>query len=94
MTFSSISIIFKWGPPPAYNRYGTIAFLCATGQFNMTPTIKYNLFRSLGTILQLVSYESYHGKTDLKVFVVVIPKEGLVDGLPHKSFCMTSTIDL
>ncbi len=40
-------------------------------------------------------YEPCHGKTDLMVFVVVIPKEELVGGDPaNPSFGMTPTIDL
>ena len=39
--------------------------------------------------------EPHHTKTDLKIFVVVIPKEGLVGTRPAKpSFGMTLTIEL
>ncbi len=46
----------------------------------------------------MLKYEVRHEKTDLKVFVIVIPKEGLAGKAPkspnNPSFSMTLTIDL
>ncbi len=38
-------------------------------------------------------HELCHEKTNLKIFVVVIPKEGLVGGAANPSFDMTPTTE-
>ena len=43
-------------------------------------------------LLTYFPFELCHEKKDLKIFVVVIPKEGLAGGPPNFSFSMTQTI--
>ena len=46
-------------------------------------------FHINSALLATLPFDTGHKKTDLKVFVVVVPKEGWVLGCAHPSFDMT-----
>ena len=50
-------------------------------------------FNSTSLIAATSLFDARHRKTDLKVFVVVIAKEGLAGGDPANPFGMTTTTD-
>ncbi len=46
---------------------------------------------NISTILHQAAYDARHEKTDLKIFVVVTPKEGWARPCAHPSFGLTLT---
>ncbi len=72
----------------------SVAVLCLLGSHTVWFEVA-SRWISVRQTDQLKTYDVHHQKTDLKVFVVVIPKEGLVDwGPANPSLGMTPTIIL